>query len=179
MWSSRLFWKLFISYAGLNLLATLTFVVVVSGRQEAQVVGQVKQRLRDSAALVRVDVIDLLQQGRSEQLQSHITQLGGEIDTRITLVAMDGDVLADSQRSGVTQVAQMENHKTRPELLQAAQDGYGASERTSPTLGEPMLYVALRADKDGVPRANGTAHDASAREGLRNPSSDLAGGHGS
>ncbi len=36
MWSSRLFWKLFLSYAVLNLAATVTFVVIVSGWQQDQ-----------------------------------------------------------------------------------------------------------------------------------------------
>lgn len=151
MWSSRLFWKLFISYTLLNLAATVTFVVIVSGWQEDQVVDQIKQRLRDSTVLVRSDVVELLPQGRTEQLQSRIRGLGEEIDTRITLVAMNGNVLADSKRASVAQIAEMENHKDRLELVQAAARGEGFSERTSPTLGEPMLYVALRADQDGVP----------------------------
>jgi len=151
MWSSRLFWKLFISYATLNLVATITFVVIVSGWQEDQVVDQVKQRLLDSARLVSSDVLDLVPHGRTDHLQAHIRRLGREIETRITVVAMDGDVLADSQRAGVTQVADMENHKDRLELVQAATLGHGSSERVSPTLGEPMLYVALRSDRDSVP----------------------------
>lgn len=44
----------------------------------------------------------------------------------------------------------MDNHKDRLELVQAASGGHGTSERTSPTLGEPMLYVALRADRNGA-----------------------------
>ena len=91
MWSSRLFWKLFVSYTLLNLVATLTFVVIVSGWQQEQVVEQIRQRLRDSAAMVRSDVLDLLPVGKTQELQSHVYMLGEQIDTRITLVAMDGD----------------------------------------------------------------------------------------
>ncbi len=151
MWSSPLFWRLFISYAALNLAATATFVVIVSGWQEEQVVEQVKQRLNDSAVLVRSGVLDVLPEGRTEQLQARIHRLGEEVDTRITLVAMNGEVLADSKLANVAQVAEMENHKDRLELVQAAARGHGASERTSPTLGEPMLYVAVRADNRGAP----------------------------
>ena len=146
MWSSRLFWKLFVSYTLLNLVATLTFVVIVSGWQQEQVVEQIRQRLRDSAAMVRSDVLDLLPVGKTQELQSHVYMLGEQIDTRITLVAMDGDVLADSTKDNVLMVTEMENHKDRVELVQAAAYGHGTSERTSPTVGEPMLYVALRAD---------------------------------
>ena len=98
MWSTRLFWKLFIAYATLNLIATVTFVVIISGSQEEQLVEQIKQRLSESAALVRSDVRQLMPKGRTQELQDLIRRLGAEIDTRITLVAMNGEVLADSER---------------------------------------------------------------------------------
>jgi two-component system phosphate regulon sensor histidine kinase PhoR len=40
MWSSRLFWKLFLSYAGLNLLSAAAFVLIVSGRFEDPLAAQ-------------------------------------------------------------------------------------------------------------------------------------------
>lgn len=146
MWSSRLFWKLFAAYAALTLLATMTFVLFVSRWQEAEIVEQVHKRLHDTAVLARSDVRDLLPAGGSLQLQNHVRRLGEEIDTRITLIAMDGVVLADSGRTDLLQVARMDNHKERPELAAAARQGWGMSARVSPTLGEPMMYYALRAD---------------------------------
>lgn len=151
MWSSRLFWKLFAAYAALTLVATMTFVLVVSRWQEAQIVEQVNKRLRDAAVLTRSDVHELLLAGPSERLQSHVQRLGREIDTRITLIDIDGIVLADSDRTDLRQVAVMENHKDRPELVQAASRGWGSSSRRSPTLGEPMMYYSLRADELGQP----------------------------
>ncbi len=151
MWSSRLFWKLFITYSVLNLAATVTFVVIVSSWQQSQVTDQLQQRLFDSTTLVRGDVIDLLPKGRSESLQRRVRTMGQEIDTRITLVAMDGEVLADSQQPTLADVEGMENHKDRLELVQAARHGRGTSERSSATLGGvPMLYVAMRADREGA-----------------------------
>ncbi|MCE9548087.1 MAG: HAMP domain-containing protein [Planctomycetia bacterium] len=54
MWSSRLFWKLFLSYAGLNLLSAAAFVLIVTGRYEARLLAQVQQSARDGrpAAIV-------------------------------------------------------------------------------------------------------------------------------
>ena len=40
MWSSRLFWKLFLSYAGLNLLSAAAFVLIVTGRYEDRLATQ-------------------------------------------------------------------------------------------------------------------------------------------
>lgn len=144
MWASRLFWKLFASFTVLNLVATATFVVIVSGWQQDQVTEQIRQHLYDTAALVRSAVAELLPRGQSQELQEHIRTLGREIDTRITVVATAGDVLADSSEDTLDGVNRMENHKDRLELVQARTHGHGTSERVSPTLGEPMLYVALR-----------------------------------
>jgi two-component system phosphate regulon sensor histidine kinase PhoR len=135
----------------LNLAATATFVVLVSRWQKDQVVQQLTQRLADSAALVRFDVLDDLPTGPTQSLQRYVRAAGAEIGTRVTLVDMKGVVLADSKRASLAEVAAMETHKHRPELVQAEAFGRGTSQRVSPTLGVPMLYVALRADVDDTP----------------------------
>lgn len=149
MWSSRLFWKIFVSYAALNLVATIIFVVSVTGWQQEQVVQQLKNRLHASASLVRTVLSDELPQGSTQALQDRVQIFADEIDARITLVSMDGRVLADSWQNSLASVQSMENHKDRLELIQAAALGQGSSQRVSPTLGEPMLYVAVRLDRDG------------------------------
>jgi two-component system phosphate regulon sensor histidine kinase PhoR len=55
------------------------------------------------------------------------------------LVSRDGVVLADSEANP----AQMENHRTRPELMEAFQGRVGSTIRLSPTIGVRFLYVAL------------------------------------
>jgi len=61
------------------------------------------------------------------------------IDTRVTIVALNGTVLGDSQEDPST----MENHATRPEVKDALEFGLGRSVRYSSTLGEQMMYVAV------------------------------------
>jgi two-component system phosphate regulon sensor histidine kinase PhoR len=58
---------------------------------------------------------------------------------RMTLVARDGTVLADSQSSP----EHMENHKNRPEIQAALEGREGSSIRKSPTVGVQFLYVAV------------------------------------
>lgn len=65
-------------------------------------------------------------------------------DVRLTLVNSDGTVSFDTDESA----SQMENHKDRPEIAGALADGHGSSERASDTVGEVMLYEAVRL-KDG------------------------------
>lgn len=69
-------------------------------------------------------------------------------DTRVTLVADDGTVLHDSDESP----SDMANHADRPEIAEALADGDGISERSSSTMGETMLYNAVRLDDGSVIR---------------------------
>ncbi|QDU48246.1 two-component system histidine kinase PnpS [Gimesia panareensis] len=151
MWSSRLFWKLFLVYAGLNIASAIVFVLIVSGRQRTQVVDQVQQRLHDSAVIMRSSVEGVFEQGFSEALQVKVEKLGTETGTRITLIDMDGVVIADSDQSSLQLVREMENHKNRVEVIKALATGSGTSERISPTLSEPMKYYALLYRQNGKP----------------------------
>jgi two-component system phosphate regulon sensor histidine kinase PhoR len=66
-------------------------------------------------------------------------KLGNEINARITIIALNGTVLGDSHQDP----AAMENHATRPEVIDALASGLGESTRYSTTLGEQMMYVAV------------------------------------
>lgn len=59
---------------------------------------------------------------------------------RVTLIAADGQVLADSE--SVTDT--MENHAGRPEVQAAMQQGEGRSIRTSVSVKRALLYYAFR-----------------------------------
>ena len=138
--SSRLFWKIFAAYAALTLVSAMVLVAVLSSRQQDIVVERVEQRLHDSAVLLRDDMADVFQNGPGAELQDTLKRLGEQTGTRMTLVAEDGTVLGDS----VENPAVMDNHRNREELLQARTNEFGVSQRPSPTLGIPMMYVALR-----------------------------------
>jgi two-component system phosphate regulon sensor histidine kinase PhoR len=71
-------------------------------------------------------------------LQPVVRSLGTRLETRITVIATDGKVLADSARDPAT----MENHASRPEVRAAIAGRTGVSSRTSETTGQPYRYVA-------------------------------------
>jgi len=66
-------------------------------------------------------------------------KIGAEIETRITLVTLDGTVLGDSEEDPIS----MENHSDRPEIADALTTGVGQSTRYSTTLRQKMMYVAV------------------------------------
>ena len=95
--------------------------------------------LADQADAVRLALPD------DAALQPAVVELGQRLDVRITVIAGDGEVLADSARDHTT----MENHASRPEVHAALDGRTGVASRTSETTGEPYRYVA-RALADGL-----------------------------
>ncbi len=147
MWSSRLFLKLFLTYAVLIVLTVGTCLAIVAGWEEAQLVEQVRRRLRDTATLLRDDVRTHLPEGDNELLQQRLRSLGAQTKTRFTLVDATGKVLADSEQDTLAAVEAMDNHLSRQEFIQAKFDGFGSSRRVSPTLQIPFLYYALTVEQ--------------------------------
>ncbi len=74
-------------------------------------------------------------------LDAQADRMGRLLEARVTLIAPDGRVVGDSAES-VEAVAAMENHATRPEVIEAKAQGVGRSRRRSDTLKIDMLYVA-------------------------------------
>jgi two-component system phosphate regulon sensor histidine kinase PhoR len=74
------------------------------------------------------------------------------LDTRITWIGSDGTVLYDN----TADAAVMENHKNRPEVIEAVSKGTGQSERYSATLSEVTLYYAFLLNDGTVIRLSQT-----------------------
>jgi len=75
----------------------------------------------------------------TDPAEESIVRLGRAAGVRITIIRVDGVVLADSEHDPGT----MENHRTRPEVTQALAGHVGVSSRASATIGVPFRYVAL------------------------------------
>lgn len=71
---------------------------------------------------------------------------------RITLIAPDGTVLADTKVSS----AKLENHSDREEIKDAVQNGTGKSSRYSHTLTEKTLYYSQRLENGNILRVSTT-----------------------
>lgn len=78
-------------------------------------------------------------------IDSLVKVLGKKINLRLTVIDTNGVVIADSQKDPRL----MENHGSRPEVLDANKSGKGRSLRYSTTVREEMLYVARTIVLDG------------------------------
>lgn len=74
----------------------------------------------------------------------------GDIGERVTLIAPDGTVIADTEANA----AEMENHLGRGEVKQALTSGSGTSVRYSDTLTEKIIYYAVKIPDGNILRVS-------------------------
>jgi two-component system phosphate regulon sensor histidine kinase PhoR len=146
MLSSRLFWKLLLTGAGVNLIAAVVCGWVLSDWLQDQVIRQIDHRLQNASRLVSGELLPLIVSGPSEALQKRLRELDQQTNTRFTLLAADGSVIADSERVSLAEVLAMDNHRDRPEIVRARARGTGEATHISHTFGTPHRYSALRLD---------------------------------
>ena len=123
------------------LIAIVVFIIAGTALLQGNLASALKDELYDeteivAAALnVSTDDVSLLEQMPLDS-------------KRVTLIGAGGNVVYDSEEAP----DEMENHAERPEFMEAVEKGHGSSERSSSTLGEVMLYEAVRLDDGCVVR---------------------------
>lgn len=83
--------------------------------------------------------------GTNAEIEAAAKRLGEGFQVRVTVVAADGMVLADSARDARS----LDNHASREEIQEALQTGVGSSVRPSSTMEAPYFFVS-RAIADGA-----------------------------
>ena len=140
--------QLFLAAFGAMAIAVGVVALLESWSVRAQVRDRIERTLVMQARMA------------AELLTHHIEITPGEIDdeadtigamleARVTFIAADGTVLGDSAEDGAD-LAALENHGRRPEVVTARQSGLGVAQRYSTTLGVDMLYVAVPARSPSV-----------------------------
>jgi len=76
-------------------------------------------------------------------LDTRAKQWAALLGARVTIIAADGTVLGESHENRL----QMDNHRSRPEIMQALAQGQGSSIRFSQTVGYDMMYAAVPISK--------------------------------
>ena len=139
------FSKIFIGYL-LIVLALSSLILVLSLNMVREFYRDVlTNSLRNLAHALNPQVAHFLDAGGANELDGFIKNLGSKIHTRVTIIATDGIVLADSDEN----TQSMENHSRRPEVIDALQGKTGKSVRFSSTAQRDMLYVAVPIEKNG------------------------------
>lgn len=138
---NKLFWKLGLSYALLPLLALLLvdFYFVRLLRADYERAG-----FEHLSSLTGVATAEIPNSEEPAVLQHWAIQFN-KSGARVTLIDAAGAVLADSGRDPST----MENHATRPEVMQAMSSGEGRAIRHSDSINRDLLYLAKKVQVPG------------------------------
>jgi two-component system phosphate regulon sensor histidine kinase PhoR len=141
------------------LAALVAVVVTVTG-----LLAERSLRHRETARIARtLEENALLVKERAEgirfetagapALDAIADRAGAILGARVTLIARDGSVIADSDVS-LEELDSLANHAGRPEVRAALAGAVGTSKRRSATVGRSLFYLALPLDPelDGIVR---------------------------
>ena len=144
--SHSIYWKIMLPLIVLVVvgMGVLGLYTVNSARNSE--INQLQTQLTDEARLVAdISLPDFISQANGSQFDSIAKSVGSQILSRVTIIAKDGTVLGDTDGDPST----LENHSTRPEVIQALANGVGYATRYSTTLKENMMYVAVAVTNQG------------------------------
>ncbi|MGW8273000.1 MAG: hypothetical protein ACWGN7_06385, partial [Thermodesulfovibrionales bacterium] len=138
-----IFRRVFIIF-GLILITSVLFIELYVTSVVEQTTTESMKKDRAARATLIERLVDFTEAGPLDPLCRKLKEETGD---RITILAVDGKVLGDSDHPS----EHMENHLGRLEVQQALLEGAGWSIRPSDTLKEDLLYVAKRAGPEASP----------------------------
>lgn len=110
----------------------------ISHRMEDRRLEEQRQELRTEA-----DLLGTVLDATNPQVDRVVDEIAEHVPYRITVITKDGRVAGDSEFSGA-ELAQLENHATRTEIIEAARTGAGNRDRYSTSLDAWLTYRAVR-----------------------------------
>ncbi len=139
--------KVFIKLAaviGILIFFTSTISFLFLSRQLTCILtSEIKKELRKdllyNKQILDQNPLELISSGTTD---TWVKRLGGTLDTRVTLIGLDGHVIGDSFVPQ-NKLSVLENHRERPEVISAFATGYGEDTRLSQTVKEQMIYMAV------------------------------------
>src|SRR5688572_2991198 len=136
LWPSSLIFKFFLSYLAVITLLFSSFYFYSSTIVRKAYVSSLSERMEREARLVAKTTPWSLDNKTLDLLSR---ELARELGARLTIIGSDGRVHGDSEEPS----SSMENHASRPEVVEALATGIGESVRYSTTTGYNLLYRAF------------------------------------
>jgi two-component system phosphate regulon sensor histidine kinase PhoR len=151
----------------------LAGLLVVIGALVAAIVVLAGTRLTDRLAADTEDelsrearLVGVMWSTRPTEAEPIADGAGAALQRRVTLIDSTGVVLGDSEFDGEG-LRRLENHGTRPEVIQARAAGVGRSIRSSASAGDEEMYVAIRHPHGFVRVSIGTSRFSEIVRGAR------------
>ena len=133
-------WRITVSFILVVIVSMgILGVYLVNSTRNSQLDNLRSQLENEARIIAEASQPGFLSPDALSNLDALAKKLGAEIETRVTIIALNGTVLGDSEEDP----SAMENHANRPEIVDALATGVGESTRYSTTLGQKMMYVAV------------------------------------
>ena len=139
MKSPRFLSRFLIGYLLLHLIAATIFITIFSRATRQQMVQNTKEKMESLALILQAHLQELPDGLQEDSVVPYVIKLGQQTDFRYTVIDADGNVVADSEKGD----EDIGPHLDRPEIIQAARNETGFSDRFSQTLQQPMMYLAI------------------------------------
>ncbi len=137
-------WQLYPTYLVLILISLLVLAWFTSAALSRLFLERVTLELENSSRIISYQVSAKLDTAHAKFLDILCKQIGQSTGTRVTVILPTGKVLGDSEEDPRI----MDNHATRPEIMEALAGHTGHSLRFSKTVHQTMMYAALPLMKD-------------------------------
>jgi two-component system phosphate regulon sensor histidine kinase PhoR len=141
--------KIFLTALTAAAFAVAVATALVSAYVRRNMEGRIERELTRDARM-GAEILAHRTTANEAELDAEADALGRILSARVTFIASDGRVVGDSDLTPA-QLKDVENHATRPEVLDAKQQGVGTARRHSATIGSDMMYVAIPVTNPGMP----------------------------
>ena len=139
MMKLKLHWKLTVIFCSAIIFGLLLGYFYLTAHLKTFLDQNLQSNLKREIYLVR-DLIE--EHGDTADVQLLARKISKEIGIRVTIVALNGVVRADSDLDEA-ELKVIENHGGRVEIKEALKTGFGLSKRYSYTLKKELLYLAV------------------------------------
>jgi two-component system phosphate regulon sensor histidine kinase PhoR len=135
LWNNKLIYTFFLSYLAIIILLSVGFFLYSSNLVRDFYVSSL-DKVMDQKTRILARVLPW--QETPGSLDAACRALANELQVRITVIAQDGTVIGDSDEAATD----LENHGSRPEVIEALSRGTGSAVRYSTSVKHDLFYRA-------------------------------------
>jgi two-component system phosphate regulon sensor histidine kinase PhoR len=133
-------WRFIIPFVLIIVAVTTLLSIYLTNRYTTAYYEDVRSSLISQANLLTTEILNnQINLSQGGELQDIGRRYGENLSVRVTIIALDGKVLAETETDPETMV----NHFNRPEVQQVVNGEVGYNIRYSTTLKAQMMYVAV------------------------------------
>lgn len=135
----RLLWQIYPLFLAVTLISVAAVSWYASDSLRRFYLEQTASDLESRGRLLVEQILPFISPLNATRVNDICKRAGRTSGTRITVILRSGTVIGDSERDPKN----MDNHASRPEVVQSLNKGLGTAVRYSATLEKNMMYVAM------------------------------------